>query len=56
MEKASFGTGTLLSYNEICLRRAKCLPFFLSFNYSKTCLKRPPHGAKESGRYRQVVS
>ena len=25
-------------------------------NYSKTCLKRPPHGARESGRYRQVVS
>ena len=24
--------------------------------YSKTCLKRPPHGARESGRYRQVVS
>ena len=22
----------------------------------KTCLKRPPHGARESGRYRQVVS
>ena len=23
-------------------------------NYSKTCLKRPPHGARESGRYRHV--
>ena len=26
-----------------------------AFNYSKTCLKRPPHGARKSGRYRQVV-
>ena len=24
--------------------------------YSKTCLKRPPHGARKSGRCRQVVS
>ena len=24
--------------------------------YSKTCLKRPPHGARKSGRFRQVVS
>ena len=25
-------------------------------SYRKTCLKRPPHGARNSGRYRQVVS
>ena len=29
---------------------------WLGTDYSKTCLKRPPHGARKSGRYRQVVS
>ena len=28
----------------------------LGLEYSKTCLKRPPHGARKNGRYRQVVS
>ena len=29
---------------------------WLNPKYSKTCLKRPPHFARKSGRYRQVVS
>ena len=31
-------------------------PERFSINYSKTCLKRPPNGARKSGRYRKVVS
>ena len=33
-----------------------CRSDWITDKYSKTCLKRPHHGARKSGRYRQVVS